>query len=48
MPYTVLMIYILKNQNKHKPYQTIKKTQTQNNDKTHTEQKAAIIFFYQL
>lgn len=48
MPYTVLMIYILKPQNKHKPYQTTKKTQTQNNDKTHTEQKAAIIFFHQL
>lgn len=39
MPYTVLIIYILKTQNKHKLYQTNKKPQTQNNDKTHTQSK---------
>lgn len=37
-PHTVLIIYTLKPPNKHKPYQTNKKTQTQNNDKTHTHQ----------
>lgn len=39
MSYTVLIIYILKIQNKHKLYQTNKRTQTQNNDKTHTQSK---------
>lgn len=49
MPYTVLIIYILKIQNKHKLYQTTKKLKPKIMTKhTHTEQKAAIIFFYQL